>query len=119
MTSMKRYTLCVDTLFQDKIILKNILLADTFWSRFSGYMLRKKPHVSGILFTTSGSMQTTFMMFNIDIVFMDKDNRVVKVLRDVRPWRFTKIYKRTSRVLEVPAGQIPLELREGKVLSFT
>lgn len=101
-----------------KAILKNVSLANTFWKRFSGYMLRRKPHEAGILFPTSGAMQTTFMRFNLDIIFLDRDNKIVKILRNVKPWRATKIYAKVSKVLEVPAGCFPLELTEGDFLEI-
>ncbi len=109
----------MNVIYNNKIMLKDIVVANSFWSRFSGYMLRKKPHVSGILFVTSGSMQTTFMNFDLDIIFLDKDNKILKKLTNVKPWRITKIYKGTKRVLEVPAGFISEKIKEGEHVEFS
>lgn len=109
----------MNVLVKNKTILENILLANSFWSRFRGYMLRKVPHASGILFITSCSMQTTFMRFNLDIIFIDEHNKVVKVLRNIKPWRFTKIYKGTSKVLEIPANNRPSDFLEGEIIIFS
>ncbi|MFZ4715654.1 MAG: DUF192 domain-containing protein [Bacteriovoracaceae bacterium] len=105
-------------LHNGKIILKNVVVADDFWSRLTGYMFRNDPHVPGILFVASGSMQTTFMKFNLDIVFLNKEDVVVKILKNVKPWRITKFYPKVSRVLEVPAGVLPSNLNEGDILKI-
>lgn len=104
--------------FENKIILEEISIADSFWKKLSGYMFRSKPHVSGILFDSSGSMQTTFMSFPLDIIFLDGENKVLKILRDVKPWRMTRIYKGTKKILEVPSNILPSEIDEGSQLIF-
>lgn len=102
-----------------KIVLKNIVIADSFWTKLCGYMFRRSPHVPGILFVTNGSMQTTFMNFNLDIIFLDANNKIIKILRNVKPWRFTKFYSGTKKVLEVPEGNISQIISEGDILNFT
>jgi uncharacterized membrane protein (UPF0127 family) len=102
-----------------KVILSDVLLADNFWQRLSGYMFRKKPHVPGILFIPANAMQTTFMFFDLDIVFLSKENQVVKILRNVRPWRHTWFYSGTSKALEVPAGELISNLKVGDFLGMS
>lgn len=46
-----------------------------------------------------------FMRFSIDIVFLDRRRRVVKLSPSVRPWRIAVCLKAHS-VLELPEGQI-------------
>ncbi|HXH32267.1 MAG TPA: DUF192 domain-containing protein [Bacteriovoracaceae bacterium] len=101
-----------------KVISTDVSVADNFWSRLSGYMFKKEPHVSGILFEPASAMQTTFMFFELDIVFLTKDNRVIKILRNVKPWRHTWFYSNTRKALEVPSGNIPLDLQVGDVLEI-
>ena len=105
-------------LLDDKVILKDVSIANNFWSRLSGYMFRKYPHVPGILFLSSGSMQTSFMRFNLDIIFLNEKNVVIEILKNVKPWRFTKIYSKVSKVLEVPAESLPSDLKKGSVLQI-
>ena len=108
----------VDISYRGNILVKNVSLADNFWLRLSGYMFRTKPHVPGLLFEPGGPMQTTFMFFSLDMIFLTKDNEVIKILRGVKPWRHTWFYKKTRKVLEVPAGVIPQDLKEGEVLTI-
>ena len=104
--------------YRNELVVKDITIANNFWTKLSGYMFRNTPHTPAILFETGGSMQTTFMKFNLDIIFLDSKNTIVKVLRNVKPWRFTSFYKGVKKVLELPEGTIPYELSEGEVLSF-
>jgi len=34
------------------------------------------------------AIHTCFMRFPIDATFLDRDDNVVKVVRNIRPWRF-------------------------------
>ena len=108
----------VDVSYRGQILIKNVALADNFWLRLSGYMFRSKPHVPGLLFEPGSAMQTTFMFFSLDMVFLTKDNQIIKILRGVKPWRQTWFYKKTRKVLEVPAGVIPEDLKEGESLTI-
>ena len=99
-----------------EVFLKDIEFADTFWSRFAGYQLRLRPHVPGFVFEPANSIHTFWCFFPLDLVFLNHENKVIKVIRHMRPWRHTKFYFRSVRVLEVPAGQIPQSLQEGDVL---
>ena len=41
------------------------------------------------------------MNYSIDVVFLNKDYRVIKIMRNLRPWRMTGIYFKASQVLEI------------------
>jgi uncharacterized membrane protein (UPF0127 family) len=101
-----------------KLISNDVSVANTFWTRLSGYMFRKQPHVSGIIFEPANAMQATFMFFDLDIVFLTKENKVIKILRNVKPWRHTWFYPKTRKALEMPSGNLPYDLREGDILEI-
>ena len=101
-----------------QVFVRDVALADNFWLRLSGYMFRSAPHVNGLLFEPASAMQTTFMFFSLDMVFLSADNRVIKILRGVKPWRHTWFYGKTRKVLEVPAGVVPSTLKEGDTLTI-
>ena len=42
----------------------------------------------GLLIEKCNAIHTFFMSFPIDAIFLDGENRVVKTVRDIRPWRF-------------------------------
>jgi len=41
----------------------------------------------GILLRPASSVHTWFMLFPIDVVFLDRDRRVLRVVPELRPWR--------------------------------
>ena len=57
----------------------------------------------GIWLEPASSVHTWFMRFAIDVVFLDADRRVLRIVEAMRPWRMAA--KRGSRsVLELAAG---------------
>ena len=58
------------------------------------------------------------MNFPIDVLFLGKSNQIVHLVREMKPWRFTTIYIKSKRVLELPAGKLSSEIEIGDVLEF-
>jgi len=70
----------------------------------------------GMLITRTGSVMTLFMRFAIDVVFLDRDGRIVGIAAELRPWRVAGA-RRAKSSLELPAGRAAgCDLREGDVL---
>lgn len=67
---------------------KNIKIADSFFKRLLGLMFRRKmSEDEAIIFSKTPSIHTFFMRFPIDIVFADKDMRIIKICENIKPWR--------------------------------
>jgi uncharacterized membrane protein (UPF0127 family) len=49
-------------------------------------------------------MHMFFMRFAIDIVFLDKSNRVLRINHRLRPWRISSMVFGARRALELEAG---------------
>jgi uncharacterized membrane protein (UPF0127 family) len=49
-------------------------------------------------------MHMLFMRFSIDIVFLNRQGRVIRINHNLRPWRISSIVWGARRVLELPAG---------------
>ena len=99
-----------------RVIATQISLADNFWMRLSGYMFRSKPHTAGILFEPTNAIHTFFMRFPIDVIFMDKHSKIIRVYRSMVPWRHTWMHFSARKVLELPAGKFPSDIKEGDIL---
>ncbi len=108
----------VNVAHKGNIFVKDVMVANNFWLKLTGYMFRTAPHVPGILFDTN-SIQTTFMKFDLDLVFLNKHSVVIKIVRDIKPWRFTRFYFKARKTLELPTGLLPHDLKEGDVLEVT
>jgi hypothetical protein len=57
----------------------------------------------GMLIDRAGSVHMFFMRFPIDVVFIDRDWKVVGVRHQLRPWRVAGA-RRSVAALELPAG---------------
>jgi hypothetical protein len=47
-----------------------------------------------------------FMRFPIDVAFIDKDNRVVRLYHGLRPWRMSRVVRRAKAAIELPSGAL-------------
>ena len=63
-------------------------VARTYFQRARGLIGRKtlRPG-TGMLILRCNAIHTFFMAFPIDATFYDRQDRVVKVVRNIRPWR--------------------------------
>ena len=55
-------------------------------------------------FTPMMWMHMFFMRFAIDIVFLDRQDRVIKINRNLKPWRVSSMVFGARRALELGAG---------------
>lgn len=107
-------------LLGDQVVSKNVRIADDAWSRMVGLLNCKSlSEGESLLIEPCNSIHTFFMKFNIDILFLDKNFKVVKVFRDMPPWRITRPYFSVKRVVEASANSFSkikagdqLELRD-------
>lgn len=58
----------------------------------------------GMLFPGAGAVHTFAMRFAIDLVFLDRQQRVVRVIRALPPWRMARGGSGAAATLELPAG---------------
>ena len=65
---------------------------------------RDLPAGEGILLRPAGSVHTFFMRFPIDVVFLDRDLRIVSVADDVPPWKMRGA-RGAKAVLELASGE--------------
>lgn len=83
----------------------DVELADTFVKRFCGLMLRRHlPEGRGLLLAPCDGVHMLFMRFAIDVVYLDKDLRVKKIVRKLRPWLGLSVCFGAWGALELPSG---------------
>ena len=89
------------------VLLSQIELADNFWRRAIGLLGRSPlPDGVGLWIRPCGSVHTFGMRFALDLIFLDKADRVVRVARDVRPWHAMWGGVKADSVIELRAGQL-------------
>jgi uncharacterized membrane protein (UPF0127 family) len=100
-----------------RVICERCVVAGTFWTRFRGLMGRASlPPGEGLLIRPTGEIHMFFMRFAIDAVFCDRDLRVVKVVRHLKPWRVAGA-RGAKLVVELPADSAG-DLERGDELSL-
>ena len=89
----------------DVVICERCLVADGPLVRMRGLLGRRdlRPE-EGILLQPASSVHTWFMRFPIDVVFLDRDMSVVRVVPRLGPWRLAS-RRRAAAVLELAAGE--------------
>lgn len=95
---------------------EDVRMATSFMERLQGLMFAKNMIGDGLMLEPCTSVHNCFVRFPIDVVFLDRDNRVVKIIRNFKPWRFSWIYFSARRALELPAGTVPENIVRGDEL---
>ena len=81
---------------------KDIYVAESFFERFKGLMFMPKEKSCNLLIKSCNSIHTCFMRLNIDVFCLDKNFKVVKTYKNVKPFRFVLPVKNTYNILEIP-----------------
>jgi uncharacterized membrane protein (UPF0127 family) len=90
-----------------KELAPNLAVADTFFTRLKGLLGKNElSHGEGLWIKPCNSVHTFGMKFPVDVVFLDKENRVVGLEKTLRPNRVSRLYSSASSVIELPAGTI-------------
>lgn len=83
-----------------------ILIADSFFTRLAGLMFRKPlPVATGLLLSPCNSVHMCFMRFAIDVVYVDKEYTVLKVVKNLRPWIGLSMCTKAWATVEFAAGE--------------
>ena len=81
-----------------------ILRAHRWWQRAGGLLLHAPLQAQeGLLIQPCNSVHTCFMRYAIDVVFLDRQARVLSIVSSLRPWRMA-VNWRAHQVLELRAG---------------
>jgi hypothetical protein len=100
-------------------LLSKASVATSMWSRFWGLLGRRSlANDEALLIDPCNSVHTFFMRFPIDVLFLDEDDRVLKITSELRPFRVA-IGRGARRVLETAAGRAAsVGVRVGDTLTF-
>ncbi|HEY2355317.1 MAG TPA: DUF192 domain-containing protein [Gaiellaceae bacterium] len=97
--SLYRVTTTAGTLVCDRCE-----MPESMFGRMRGLLGRDELEPgSGMLIDSAPSVHMFFMRFPIDVVFVDRDLKVVRVVSRLRPWRIAGA-RGSAAALELPAG---------------
>lgn len=81
--------------------------ATTFWQRGRGLLGRKElPAGSGLVIAPCSNIHMFWMQFALDVVFLDREGRVLKLYPALQPWRPYAGARGARTTLELPVGAI-------------
>jgi hypothetical protein len=89
-----------------KVVADRLLTAFDSRTRKNGLLAHDSlPHSTAMVIAPSNAVHTFFMKFPIDVVFVSKSGRVLKIRSAVPAWRMTASL-RAFAVLELAAGSL-------------
>lgn len=93
-------------------------IAETFLERFRGLMLHPPlPPGHALLLAPCSGVHMCWMRFAIDVIYLDKDRKIMKIVPRLRPWIGFSACPGARAVLEMTAGEAArLGLAPGQVL---
>jgi len=90
-----------------KELARTLRVAATICSRAKGLLGRAAlPPGEGLLIRPCKGVHTFLMKFPIDVVFLDKNNRIIETVENLQPQRMTRVWLRSAGVIELPAGTV-------------
>ncbi len=88
-----------------RIVCERVVVADRAHRRMRGLLGRRRLSPGqGMVLRPAFAIHTHFMHFPIDVVFLDSDQVVIAVERNLRPWR-TASCRGAREVVELAAGE--------------
>lgn len=88
-------------------ISRNVIIADNFFKRLKGLMFTKElPADSSMYINPCSQIHTFFMNYDIDVLYLDKNNIVLAMDENLKPGRIWGKVKGASAVIELNGGKI-------------
>ena len=102
-----------------RVIIEALTIARTPLQRMRGLLGRNGlPANEGMFIERCSSIHTFFMRFPLDVIFLDRDLRVNRVIRHLKPWRLAGSWG-AAHVIEAEAGSLEhFDLAEGLALAL-
>ena len=79
-------------------------------------LLGTDPSAGPLLLERTRQVHTFGMRYPLDVIFCDRDWRVVHVVRDMKPGRMTRWVRRARVVIELPSQNRVIEVSIGDAL---
>lgn len=95
---------------KNEILFYNAMVTTNFFERLKGVIGKSEMDENQALcIRPCNSIHMMFMKFSIDVIFLDASNRVIAMLENFKPWKVSKIIKRSKVVIEMPVYSIKMK----------
>ncbi len=93
-----------------------VILMNTFTKKLKGLMFKKEPIKEAYLFENTNGIHTFFMKQNIDVLYLDKNYKILKVTNNLKPWKVLLPQKKVKHTIELPTNLATFI--EGEILTI-
>ena len=94
-------------LTSNQVVSTNIKQAYSFISRLKGLMFTKELNAAcGLHMKPCRSIHTFFMKYSIDVLYLDKENRVIAIEEKLSPGKVGSYYPGADSAVELPSGAV-------------
>jgi len=103
------------------VLAENAIVADTFFTRAKGLLDRKDFNQGeALVIRPCNSIHTFFMRFPIDVLFVNKESKIIRVIPSLKPYRLSRVCFNSAFAVELPAGTLELtSTQEGETLTIS
>lgn len=100
-------------------LIAGLRICTSLWEGIRGLLGRPEPGpAQGLLLAPCHAVHTIGMRYPIDVVFLDRDDRVVRVVEALKPLRQVQ-HRKAKKVIEFKAGEAArLGIHAGCVLDW-
>ena len=89
------------------VLAEEALLATGFWTRLRGLLGRPEPQTGGgLVLDPCKSVHMWGMRYSLDVLFSDRDDRVVAMEEGLAPWKVSRHIQSARKAIELPVGTI-------------
>ena len=90
---------------ENKILLEQVIVTKTFTQKFVGLLNKKRMNPNeGLLIKNCNWIHSFGMKFNFDAIFLDKHNKIVCIIENIKPNKIMPIIFKAKNVLETKQG---------------
>jgi len=109
----------IKNLTRNTIVAEKVEIAEDFFFRTRGLLGRDKIDEGfALIITRCKQIHTFFMRFPIDVLFVDRGNRVIKTISAMPPSRISGFFWDSHLVIELSAGVIKATQTQSQDLLF-
>ena len=92
---------------QQRTLASVLMVADSFFRSLRGLIgTASLEEGHGLWIFPCQSVHTFWMRFPIDVVFLDKDDKIIHLVENLKPYRVSKHLSKASSVIELPISTI-------------
>jgi len=106
---------------KNKVLVNEVVFCRSLLSKAIGLMFTRKIKDKGLIFVFDKEMiqclHMFFVFYSIDVLFLDKEKKVVDMKKEFRPFTLYSSKKKAKYVIELPSGTIK-DIKIGEKLEF-